>query len=315
MLNLERLRCLQAVALHGSVNAAADALHITTSAVSQQLAKLEREVGQRMLERNGRGIRLTDAARLLADHAERILSSVEQAEADLEAHRGSVTGKLTISAFATAARGLLPSALRRLREQYPQLTISLSELEPTETVPLVSRGEIDIGLAQDWFNAPMAIPAGLSRAALLEDVADIMLPADHPLADADTIDLDDIGAGPWITTSPGSVCHDWLLHTLRSRGVEPEITHTAAEYPTQLALVAAGLGTAVIPRLGRGAVSDEVRMVRAKPALTRQVYAVWRTDAARRPAIRAAVEALRQHEVDGARTTGCEMMAPVLSHR
>lgn len=297
MLNLERLRCLHAVAAHGTVHAAAADLHITTSAVSQQLAKLEREVGQRLLEKNGRGVRLTDAARLLAEHADRILSDVAQAEAELEAHRGSVAGELTVSAFATAARGLLPRALRELRDRYPQLTISLTELEPTDTIPLVSRGEIDVGVGQDWFNAPMAIPDGLARATLFEDVADIMLPADHPLSSADVIDLDDVAAGPWIATRPGTVCHDWLLHTMRSRGTEPQLAHTVAEYPTQVALIAAGLGVAVIPRLGRGPLPPEVTVVPSRPVLTRQIYALWRSDAARRPAIRATVEALREVSV------------------
>src|ERR1700730_14989747 len=108
MLDLERLRVLHAVARFGSVSAAAEALHVTTSAVSQQMAKLERETGQRLLERRGRGVRLTDAAELLVEHADRLLSLAERAQADLEAHRGAVAGRLTFAAFATAARGLAP---------------------------------------------------------------------------------------------------------------------------------------------------------------------------------------------------------------
>src|SRR5690348_11387683 len=113
MLDLERLRALQAVSKHGSVRAAAEALHVTTSAVSQQLAKLERETGQQLLERQGRGVRLTDAAELLVSHADRILSLVEEARADLEAHRGAVVGEVWVAAFPTAVRGLIPGALAR----------------------------------------------------------------------------------------------------------------------------------------------------------------------------------------------------------
>src|SRR6478735_12203083 len=114
MLNLERLRTLDALARHGSVGGAADGLHVTTSAVSQQMAKLEREVGQQLLAKNGRGVRLTDAGRLLSDHAARILSQVELAQSDLEAQRGHAVGELLLGAFPTAVRGLFPDALGRL---------------------------------------------------------------------------------------------------------------------------------------------------------------------------------------------------------
>src|ERR1044072_8438854 len=129
MLNLERLRTLDALARHGSVSGAAEGLHITTAAVSQQMSKLEREVGQQLLAKNGRGVRLTDAGRLLADHAARILSQVELAQSDLEAQRGQVVGELRLAAFPTAARGLFPGALAGLRSAHPGLRISSSAME------------------------------------------------------------------------------------------------------------------------------------------------------------------------------------------
>ena len=128
MLQLERLRALHAVATYGSVVAAARALQVTTSAVSQQLAKLERETRTQLLERHGCGVRLTDSALLLVDHAAEILARVEHAESDLEAHRGAVVGRLSVGAFATAARGLLPAALRLIGARYPRLTVALTEL-------------------------------------------------------------------------------------------------------------------------------------------------------------------------------------------
>jgi DNA-binding transcriptional LysR family regulator len=293
MLDLDRLRALSAVATYGSVSAAADVLHVTTSAVSQQVAKLERETGQKLLERNGRGVRLTDAAALLAAHAERILAMVEEAESDLEAHRGAAVGELALAAFPTAARGLAPPALRRLAHEHPRLRVRLREYEPHATVPLAVRGEIDLGIVQDWFNVPVAIPDGLVKAPILDDVADVALPAGHPLAGRDVIDLGELEGESWIAQSPGAICRDWLEHTLRSAGLEPRIAHTADEYATQLALVAVELGVAVVPRLGRCDIPDDVRIVPVRPALTRHVYAIWRAEAARRPAIRATVAALR----------------------
>ncbi|GAA3443616.1 LysR family transcriptional regulator [Planomonospora venezuelensis] len=298
MLDLNRLKALHAVAVYGSVGAAADALMVTPSAVSQQLAKLERETGATLLERNGRGVRLTDAAGLLADHAERILALVETAEADFEALRGEVVGRLSIGAFPTAARGLLPQALRLLQERHPDLGLRLHEREPERQLREVSRGELDLAVIQDWMNRPMAVPDGLSRAVLFDDLADVVLPAGHPLADRAEIELSELSGDRWISGSPGTVCHDWLVYTLRAAELEPEITCMADEYPTQLALVAAGQGCAIVPRLGRGAFPEGVRAVALLPRPTRRIYAVWRSDAARRPAIRAAVDALRAASAD-----------------
>ena len=294
MLNVERLRALHTVAAQGSILAAADALHVTTSAVSQQLAKLEREVGRRLLEKQGRGVRLTDAGRQLVVHTEQVLSMLERAEAELESSRDVIGGPLSIAGFATSVRGLAPQALVDLRTRYPQLQPRLRELEPADAVPLLVRRDLDLVIAQDWANAPLALPEGLSKAAIVDDVADIALPASHRLARRTSVALDDLVAEPWITWLEGSICHDWLIHMLRRRGHEPRVAHTASEYATQLALVGAGLGAAVILRLGRGHVPKGVKIVASEPTLRRHVYALWRPDASRRAAIRAAIEAFQR---------------------
>lgn len=290
MLSLERLRTLHTVAAYGSVQAAADVLRVSTSAVSQQLAKLERDVGQQLLERQGRGVRLTEAAGLLVAHATRIFSAVEAAQAELEAHHDAVVGQLTVAAFPTAARGLLPAALRELSERFPALTIELSEMDPEVSIPLVNRGDIDLAVSQDWRNAPLALPAALEKQALFDDGADVIVPTGHWAGP--TVTLRELANEQWIASPRGAICHDWLVYTLRSSDVEPKIAHTSAEYATQLALVAAGLGLAVIPRLGRETLPPGVRVVAVQPALERHVYAMWRRDATRRPAIRAIIAAL-----------------------
>ncbi|MDO0928740.1 LysR family transcriptional regulator [Streptomyces sp. TG1A-8] len=293
MLNLERLRTLDALARHGSVSAAADALHVTTSAVSQQLGKLEREVGQRLLAKNGRGVRLTDAGRLLSEHAARILSQVELAQSDLEAHRGRVAGELRLSAFPTAARGLFPAALAALRARHPGLRVRSSELEPEQGIAAVVRGDLDLAVVLDWYNKPMPVPEGLVKAALLDDPADVAMPAGHRLADRDEVDLAEFAEDEWITWGQGEFCHEWLMFTLRSKGVEPIVGHRAGETHTQLGLVAAGLGVCIAPLLGRHPVPPGVVTVPLRQRVRRHVYVVWRADADRRPSIRAAVEALK----------------------
>ncbi|MDW6058309.1 LysR family transcriptional regulator [Streptomyces sp. FXJ1.4098] len=294
MLNLERLRTLYAVSRHGSVSGAAEGLHVTTSAVSQQLAKLERETGQQLLAKNGRGVRLTDAGRLLADHAARILSQVELAQADLEAQRGQAVGELMMGAFPTAVRGIFPDVLSRLRIAHPKLRARLQEMEPDESVPAVVRGDIDLAVVLDWYNKPLPMPDGLVKAPLLDDPVDLAMPADHPLADREAVDPEEFADDEWISWPQGGFCFDWLMITLRGKGLEPRICHTAREHHTQLALIAAGLGVAVVPRLGRGVVPEGVRVVPVRQhTMRRHVYAIWRADADRRPSIRAAVDVLR----------------------
>ena len=305
MFNFERLRTLHAVAARGSVNAAATALHVTNSAVSQQIAKLEGELGQSLLERNGRSVRLTDAATMLVEHTERMLSLMENAEAEFDAQRNSIFGQITVAAFPTAARGLAPHALQSLRRTCPQLRVVLSEQEPPESVPLLVRGDVDLVIAQDWANAPLPQLEGLSKTPLLDDVADIALHASHPMAGRKIIDLDDLRSDRWITWGqngsvlgdthlPASWCSEWLVYTLRSRGHEPVVAHTAGEHATQLALVAAGLGVCVIPRLGRDPLPRGVRVVAVRPTLRRHVYALWRTANTRRRAIGVTVDAFRR---------------------
>jgi DNA-binding transcriptional LysR family regulator len=293
MLNLERLRTLDALARHGSVSAAADGLHVTTSAVSQQMAKLEREVGQQLLAKNGRGVRLTDTGRLLADHASRILSQVELAQSEIEARRGQVVGEVRIAAFPTAARGLFPAVLSSLRRDHAELRVLSRELEPEAAVREVIRGDLDLAVVLDWSNKRLPVPGGLAQAHLLDDVPDVAMPADHPLAGRAEVDLEEFADDEWVSWPEGEFCHEWLVFTLRSKGFEPRITHLAGEHHTQLALIAAGLGVCVAPRLGRGAVPEGVALVPVRQRMRRHVHAVWRTDADRRPSIRAAVEALR----------------------
>ncbi|WP_217209631.1 LysR family transcriptional regulator [Streptomyces sp. AC550_RSS872] len=294
MLNLERLRTLDALARHGSVSGAAEGLHITTSAVSQQMSKLEREVGQQLLAKNGRGVRLTDAGRLLAEHASRILSQVELAQSDLEAQRGKVVGELRLAAFPTAARGLFPSALSALRAEHPALRVRSCELEPENGIAGVIRGDFDLAVVLDWYNKPMALPEGLVKAHILDDPADVAMPVGHRLADRDEVDLAEFAEDEWITWGEGEFCHEWLMFTLRSKGIEPLLGHRAPETHTQLALVAAGLGVCIAPLMGRHPMPAGVVTVPLKQRVRRHVYVVWRADADRRPSIRAAVRALRE---------------------
>ncbi|MCT4356158.1 LysR substrate-binding domain-containing protein [Streptomyces sp. Je 1-79] len=294
MLDLGRLRALHAVAVHGSVAAAAAALGFSPSAVSQQIAKLERETRTILLERRGRGVRLTDEAHRLAATAEQLLALVEQAEVRLEERRGLPSGRLSIGCFASASRGLMPRVLAELATRHPELDARLTEVDPHISVELVGRGVIDLAVAHDWDIAPMPTPPGVEQAVIGDDLCDLLVPRDHPMAGRASVRREELAGERWITQPPGTVCHDWLMQTLRATGYEPHIVHQAEENHTQVALVAAGLGIALVPRLGRGPLPPEVTPVRLDPMPTRRLHALWRTGAARRPAITETVRTLQE---------------------
>ncbi|MBO1419369.1 LysR family transcriptional regulator [Streptomyces sp. FH025] len=297
MMDLGRLRALHAVAVHGSVGGAAAALGFTPSAVSQQIAKLERETRTVLLERQGRGVVLTDAARELAATARTVLGLVKQAEVRLEEQRGQAVGRLLVAAFPSGARGLMPGVLADLRRRCPELDVRMLESDPYPAAELVARGEVDLALVQDWPTVPLPVQDGLIRLDLGTDPVDLVLPAGDALAALaalSAVPVERLVGQRWISVPPGNICHDWLLRTLREAGEEPDVRYQAGEFETQIALVAAGLGMALVPRLGRGPLPPGVvsRPVASQPS--RRVFALWRAQASRRPAITEALAAMRE---------------------
>jgi DNA-binding transcriptional LysR family regulator len=296
MIELSRLRALDALAKFGSVHAAAAALHCTPSAISQQLAKLERETGTVLAEKDGRGLRLTDAGRLLAASAVSILDQVEQATAALAAHQQTVTGRVTIASFATGCRALLPSALAALHEQHPQLATALIETNPYEATAALARGAVDVAVLDDWPEVGLNLPEGMSCLDLGFDTVDLIVAKTHPLAGRKSVSLQEVRGERWIASPPGTICHDWLIRML------PGITadYLVGEFETQMTLIAAELGVALIPRLARRSLPDGICAVEVTPMPTRRVMVAWRTSSGARPAVSATVEALEKAWANGA---------------
>ncbi|WP_406445222.1 LysR family transcriptional regulator [Streptomyces sp. NBC_01613] len=294
MLDLQRLRALHAVSVHGTVGAAAAALGYTPSAVSQQIAKLERETRTVLLEREGRGVRLTAEAHQLVGTAQELLAIVERAETELEERRGVPAGRLTIAAFASAARGLIPAVLADLAVRHPALDARLTEIDPHLSVDLVAKGAVDLAVVHDWDIAPLPVPPGVEQAVIGDDRSTLLVPEGHHFAGRESVRREELGGERWVCQPPGRVCHDWLVWTLRTAGHEPDIAHQADENPTLVALVAAGLGVCLVPRLGRGPLPAGVVEVHLDPAPVRRLYALWRKGAARRPAIAETVRTLQE---------------------
>jgi DNA-binding transcriptional LysR family regulator len=277
------------------MTAAARALGYTPSAISQQISKLERDVRQVLVEQNGRVATLSPAGRVVAEAAGRILGEIEQMQLQLENERKTVAGTLTLAAFATATRGVVPPALRRLRSDWPRLKCHLVEADSHHAMALVEDGSVDIAVVHDWLEMPLVLSAGLNARHLGNDISDVLVHVTHHLADRGSVVMAELCNEVWLY-EPGSVAHDLLIQSFTGTRL---FGHGVAEYASQIAMVGAGLGVALVPRMGRGVVPDTVRVLPVEPAPTRQVYAVWRAATGTRPALQAAVMALEESDALG----------------
>jgi len=274
MLNVARLKVLREVGYGGSVSAAAEALSYTQSAVSQQIATLEKEAGTALLERHPRGVSLTAAGQTLVGHAEGILARVDAAEAALAAIAGLRAGKLRLASFPTAGATLVPHAIAAFLESYPDVELMLSEGEPEEIGPRLRRGELDLALLYE-FEAATALP-GVHTETLLEDAMYLALAREHPLAEKHTLRLEDLAGDAWVQTSGASPCARHVLRCCHAAGFEPRVSFHSDDYQTIQGLVAAGVGVALIPELALSSTRDDIaiRSLAPAPPLRRVVAAM-----------------------------------------
>jgi DNA-binding transcriptional LysR family regulator len=295
MLDLRRLRLLHELHARGTIAAVADALQFTPSAVSQQLAVLEREAGVALLEKAGRGVRLTDAAIVLVRHARALLEQADRATAELEAAAaGEVAGRMRVAAFQSAALRVAAPALRVLARDAPALRCELIEMEPEEALPALALGDLDLVLGDEWLHQPHARIAGLERRDLHRDPVLLVLPAAHPLAgDAVGVPLTALAGAPWVTGHPGTGWDEMVLRTCRELGgYDPDVRHRANDSVLALGLVADGLAVTLLPRLVAGGRDGVAVRPLAGGEGHRTIFAATRAADARRPSVLAARAAI-----------------------
>ena len=259
MLDVRRLRVLKEVAAKGSFSAAAESLAYTQSAVSQQIAALEREAGTRLVERTARGVHLTDAGRMLVGHADAILARLADAEAELEAMAGLRGGRLRLVAFPSAGASIMPAAISRFRERHPAVDVTLAPAEPDEAGDMLRAGEADVGLT---IETTWAKPGddGLQRTHLLDDPMYLVLPANHPQAGRRNIRLQEFADEPWILGSADATCPDGqiLVRACNKAGFEPRIAFQSDDFNAIQGFIATGMGVCLIPDLALTNVRSDV---------------------------------------------------------
>lgn len=301
MLDLRRLRLLHELHQRGTIAAVADALQFTPSAVSQQLTVLERETGVALTEREGRGVRLTDAGLVLAREAAPLLEQAERVEAELAAATREPVGRGRIAAFQSVALNIATPAIAQLATTAPQLRTELIDAEPEEALPALALGDLDLVLADEWAGQPLPRLPGIDRHDLHVEPLLLVLPKAHPAATAaakrraPALPLAALRDETWVGAPPGGGWESMILRACRDLGgFEPEIRHRTNDAIVACELVAAGQAVTLLPELtdpGRhpGVTTRRV----AGGDVHRTILAATRTADAPRPATRALLEAVR----------------------
>ncbi|MCP2165746.1 DNA-binding transcriptional regulator, LysR family [Goodfellowiella coeruleoviolacea] len=287
------MQVLRAVVTSGSITAAAANLGYTPSAISQQIAALERETRIPLLERVGRGIRPTAAGRLLTEHAGVIIDKLVTAEQELADLRAGHTGRLRVGYFATAGAALVPPAVARFRAEYPKVQLELLLTEPVDPINELLAGRVDVAITVDG-QGHQASPTSLVH--LLDDPYRVVLPRGHELARKRVLDLADLADQQWVDTEiVDCPCRQLIIDACAAAGFNPNFAVRCGDYPTAQGFVAAGLGIAPVPQLGLGAPHPGVVVRRLRrPEPVRTIHAATLEDTATSPAVAALVAGLRE---------------------
>ena len=298
MLDLRRLRMLRELHERGTIAAVADALRFTPSAVSQQLATLEREAGVKLLVRSGRGVRLTDPALVLVGHAEELLERAALAESELAAAAGTVAGRARVGAFQSVAMRLAVPAFKALAREAPGLRCELLDAEPEEAIPALALGDVDLVLGDEWQHQPVTMPAGLDRHDLFADPVHLILPARHPVArrHRGAVPLADLEDEVWAAGYAGMGWAQMVERTCRTlAGFEPDIRHRTSDAALGIALVQSGIAVTLLPELilPERRPGFAVRPI-AEGGVSRTIFAATRATDARRPSIQALLAEIRR---------------------
>lgn len=289
-----RLHVLRTVRQHGTVTAAGHALHLTPSAVSQQVRALARELDVDLLRPAGRGVRLTAAAEVLLEHADRLYAEWERTRAALDAHRRGIGGTLRLCGFPSALAALLPTAAAHVRAELPDLHLRVVQADPADSLALLLAGDADLAVLEADTASPATTDDRFEQEWLFDDPLRLVVPVGHALAGRDRIALADAADEDWVGGPPGGSYHQIELLACQRAGFIPRFAHRALDWSAYLAVVEAGLGVALLPTLAIPAAGHLRSLpLTDDPAPTRRLLVCARRGSMDHPTIRQVREALR----------------------
>jgi DNA-binding transcriptional LysR family regulator len=292
-MDVNRLRALRELARRGTMAAAAEALFLTPSAVSQQVALLEQEAGVALTERRGRGVRLTPAGDALVAHAERIMVVLDEARSEMAQLRREIAGELRVAAFPTIASAVLPETVKALRAAFPRLDVVLEEMEPLDGLAALGSWRTDVALVDD-LSAPLAgQPDALGLVPLAQDRLYALLPEAHALAGKRSLAMGELRGEAWAMDSTASAAFgDVVMDLCRRAGYEPRVNARCTGFEMVAAMVASGCSVSVVPGLRLLRPAPGLRAVRLRPEVRRQISVAYRRGERDHPAVAAFVRQL-----------------------
>jgi DNA-binding transcriptional LysR family regulator len=310
MLDVKRLRILREVVTHGSFSGAADALYLSQSAVSQQIATLEREVGMKLVERTRDGTKPTDAGKVLVEHADAAICRLEEAERELAAIAGLEGGEVRVASFPSASATLLTLGVSEFVKKHPKVKLNVADAEPEVSLPKLRAGELDLAITFDYPTLPEPEERDVEHTLLLTESMHVALPADHPLADRSRVKMTDLAEEDWLSGGCPSSCGLIVSQACRDAGFEPRIGFESDDYHVLQGFIAAGLGVTLLPDLALHTLRKDVVVRPTEPeAPMRRVYAVTRrTRSAATDAMLQCLVAAGEH-FDAATTAQLEAVA------
>lgn len=292
-MDLARLRALRELSFRKTMAAVAEALHVSPSAVSQQIALLEAEVGIPLVERHGRGVHLTQAGQRLAERAERIFSEVESARADIAELRKVITGEIRVAAFPSVAAALIPGTVHELSRLHPQLTVQFDEMEPAESLAALRSWQADVAIIDDLNVPPGALDPNVETIPLMQDVFNVMVSKKHRLAERPTVTLAELRDERWAIDTASSTYTRMLSAACQAAGFNPQIVARCRGFEVTIALIREGCGISMLPGLRASHDLDDVWVCKLVPEIRRSISLAFRRGEKRNPALRAFVAQIR----------------------
>lgn len=289
-LSVQQLRMLREVDIQGTIAAAASHLGYSASAVSQQLATIEKVTGVAVLERSGRNVLLTDPGRELVKFADVILLEMEKAKAAMERAATVATGKIKLGVMESIGSVLLPNILWELNDQHPEMTLHTQISNVSSAMDEVRSGAFDAAFVLDYPDIPSERDANVERILTCYDWFKLVVPENDEFVG--TVDLEELKGRPMIAAPPQFECGFCVTNACREAGFEPNLVHALDDFPVALRMVAAGAGVSLIPDLALHTLPEGVRVLELKNPFARKIELVYRKSSADRPSIRALIEAM-----------------------
>lgn len=294
-MDIGKLGALRELAVRKTMAAVAEALHVSPSAVSQQISILEQELGIDLVERRGRGVELTIAGRTLVERANRIFAELESARADMAELKKVVAGDIRVAAFPSVASALMPRTMKSLREAYPRLEVLFEEMEPEEGMNALRSWQTDVALIDDLNVPPGLLDPGIELTPLIEDVFHVMMAPDHRLASMDEVTWADLEEEQWVIDTASSTYTRMLTEACQRSGYMPRIIARCKGAEVTSALICEGCAIAMFPGLRARSGMSGARVIRLVPEIRRSISIAFRKGEKKSPALQVFIQTLQEH--------------------